>query len=73
MLRNRREQAATGRPMPQINEEYGYEDACPNPGGQARQWPARTADTRRRLAWEITMAGTYQSTGERADIEGMRG
>ena len=73
MLRNRREQAATGRPMPQINEEYGYEDHYPYPWGQARKWPARTADTRRRLAWEMAMAGTYQTTGERADIEGMGG
>jgi hypothetical protein len=24
-------------------------------------------DTRRRLAWEMTMAGCYQTTGERAD------
>lgn len=68
MLNNRREQQNTaGRPMPQINEEYGYEDHYPYPWGQARLWPARTADTRRRLAWEITMAGCYQTTGERAN------
>jgi hypothetical protein len=67
MLNNRREQAATGRPMPQINEEYGYEDHYPYPWGEARLWPARTADNRRRLAWEMTMAGGYQTTGERAN------
>jgi len=67
MLNNRREQAAAGRPMPQINEEYGYEDHYPYPWGQARLWPARTADNRRRLAWEMTLAGGYQTTGERAN------
>jgi hypothetical protein len=67
MLKNRREQAATGRAMPQINEEYGYEDHYPFPWGEKRLWPTRTADTRRRLAWEITMAGCYQTTGERAN------
>jgi len=67
MLNNGREQAATGRPMPQVNEEYGYEDHYPFPWGQARLWPARTADNRRRLAWEITLAGGYQTTGERAN------
>ncbi len=73
MLKNRREQTETGRPMPQVNEEYGYEDHYPFPWGEARKWPARTADTRRRLAWEMTMAGTYQTTGERADIAGLGG
>ncbi len=73
MLRNRREQTATGRPLPVINEEYGYEDHYPFPWGQARRWPARTADSRRRLAWEIAMAGGYQTTGERADIPGYGG
>jgi hypothetical protein len=67
MLKNRRDQAATGRPMPQVNEEYGYEDHYPFPWGEKRLWPARTADTRRRLAWEMTMAGCYQTTGERAN------
>jgi len=67
MLKNRREQSAAGRPMPQVNEEYGYEDHYPYPWGEKRVWPARIADTRRRLAWEMTMAGCYQTTGERAD------
>ncbi len=68
MLRNREQQAATGRVMPQINEEYGYEDHYPFPWGEARLWPARTADNRRRLAWLMTMAGGYQTTGERANV-----
>ncbi|HYG36711.1 MAG TPA: putative collagen-binding domain-containing protein, partial [Clostridia bacterium] len=67
MLKNRRDQAATGRPMPQINEEYGYEDHYPYPWGEKRLWPARIGDNRRRLAWEMTMAGCYQTTGERAN------
>ena len=62
----RDKQEQTGRIMPQINEEYGYEDHYPRWGG-ARKWPARTADNRRRLAWEMVMAGGYQTTGERAD------
>lgn len=64
MLQNRREQDATGRPMPQVNEEYGYEDHYPQGWGGARVAPARNADNRRRLAWEMTMAGGYQTTGE---------
>jgi hypothetical protein len=67
MLKNRREQMATGRPMPQVNEEYGYEDHYPFPWGEKRLWPARIADNRRRLAWEMCMAGCYQTTGERAN------
>jgi hypothetical protein len=67
MLNNRREQEACGRPMPQVNEEYGYEDHYPYPWGEKRVWPARIADNRRRLAWEMYMAGCYQTTGERAN------
>ncbi|MDO8539891.1 MAG: DUF5060 domain-containing protein [Opitutaceae bacterium] len=67
MLKNRREQAAAGRPMPQVNEEYGYEDHYPFPWGEKRLWPARIADNRRQLAWEMSMAGCYQTTGERAN------
>jgi hypothetical protein len=67
MLRNREEQLKTGRLMPQINEEYGYEDHYPTGWGGNRRPPSRNADSRRRLAWEITMAGCYQTTGERAD------
>jgi len=66
MLKNRQEQARTGRPIPQVNEEYGYEDHYPTWGGN-RKSPARSADNRRRLAWGMYMAGCYQTTGERAD------
>jgi len=67
MLRNREEQAAMGRAMPQVNEEYGYEDHYPIGWGESRTFPARSADNRRRLAWSIVMAGGYQTTGERAN------
>lgn len=67
MLENRRQQQATGRPMPQVNEEYGYEDHYPTKWGGNRRPPARSADNRRRLAWGMYMAGGYQTTGERAD------
>jgi hypothetical protein len=73
-LRKARELAdKAGRPMPQINEEYGYEDHYPGPWGGGRKKPARSADNRRRLAWEMSMAGGYQTTGERADEPGMGG
>jgi hypothetical protein len=68
MLRNREEQKKEGRPMPQANEEFGYEDHYPYPWGEARKAPARAAGTRRRIAWEIGMAGCYATTGERADM-----
>lgn len=72
MLKHRQEQAAVGRPMPQINEEYGYEDSYPGPWGGGKVAPARNADSRRRLAWEMTMAGGYQTTGESA-VNGLGG
>jgi hypothetical protein len=63
MLAKRREQAALGRIIPQTNEEYGYEDHYPlwamGPGSE-------TADVLRRTAWDIVMAGGYQTTGESA-------
>ena len=64
MLAQRREQSALGRIIPQVNEEYGYEDHYPTwspnyPDGQS-------ADANRRAAWEIYMAGCYQTTGETA-------
>ena len=64
MLDQRKAQIATGRIIPQTNEEYGYEDHYPHwspsyPGGQS-------ADADRRVAWEIAMAGGYQTTGETA-------
>jgi hypothetical protein len=61
MLSERVKQAATGRVIPQVNEEYGYEDLWEKTPGQ------RAADTRRRCAWEIAMAGCYQTTGETAN------
>jgi hypothetical protein len=73
LLKNRRDQWATGRLMPQVNEEYGYEDHYPYPWGDKRVWPARIAENRRKLAWEMTMAGGYQTTGERANIAGQGG
>lgn len=69
MLKNREMQAETGRPIPQINEEYGYEDHYPQGWGEGRVSPARSAGNRRRLAWEMYFAGGYQTTGERADTE----
>lgn len=69
MLQKRRQQADTGRPMPQVNEEYGYEDHYP-PWGGGKLPPARSPDNRRRLAWGMVMAGGYQTTGERATPAG---
>ncbi|HEX7899509.1 MAG TPA: DUF5060 domain-containing protein [Planctomycetota bacterium] len=62
MLQARRAQAAGGRIMPQVNEEYGFEDHYPAGGRRA---PARDAESRRRIAWGIAMAGGHQTTGER--------
>ncbi len=63
MLAKRREQERLGRIIPQTNEEYGYEDHYPlwseGPGSES-------ADTLRRMAWEIVMAGGYQTAGETA-------
>jgi len=67
LRKHRDEQSRAGRIMPQVNEEYGYEDHYPVGWGGNRKAPARSADTRRRLAWEMYMAGCYQTTGERAD------
>jgi hypothetical protein len=63
MLDRRKRQEASGRIIPQTNEEYGYEDHYPlwakGPGSDS-------ADTLRRTAWDISMAGAYQTTGESA-------
>ncbi len=67
MLKRRNAQIALGRPLPQINEEYGYEDHYPVKWGGNRRPPSRSADNRRRMAWQISMAGAYQTTGERAN------
>ena len=53
-------QEKTGYIIPQINEEYGYEDLWEKYPGH------RAAETRRKNAWEIYMAGCYQTTGESA-------
>lgn len=67
MMRNREQQSKLGRIIPQVNEEYGYEDHYPQGWGENRKAPARSAENRARLAWEIYLAGGYQTTGERAD------
>jgi hypothetical protein len=64
MVEQRKKQESLGRIIPQTNEEYGYEDHYPHwspvfPDGAS-------ADANRRAAWEISMAGTYQTTGETA-------
>src|SRR3712207_7939065 len=53
MLRRRQMQAATGRPIPQINEEYGYEDHYPVKRGGNRRLPARSADSRDRKSTRL--------------------
>ena len=60
MLGQRAEQEKTGYIIPQINEEYGYEDLWEKYPGQ------RAAETRRKDAWEVYMAGCYQTAGESA-------
>jgi hypothetical protein len=65
MLQRRQMQVRSGIMKPVINEEYGYEDHYPAWGG-GKVAPGRSADNRRRLAWEIVMAGCYQTTGEYA-------
>jgi hypothetical protein len=60
MLESRELQKKAGRIIPQTNEEYGYEDHYPNwalPGSDS-------ADALRRTAWDIVMAGGYQTAGE---------
>ena len=64
MLSQRKLQAATGRIIPQTDEEYGYEDHYPR---WSPSYPdGASADANRRAAWEMAMAGTYQTTGETA-------
>jgi hypothetical protein len=62
MLESREIQKKAGRTIPQTNEEYGYEDHYP-------EWAAAgsdSADVLRRTAWDIYMAGGYQTAGESA-------
>lgn len=57
-LERRAAQEQGSRLVPQVIEEYGYEDLWENAPGM------RSQDTRRRVAWEIAMAGCYSTTGE---------
>jgi hypothetical protein len=62
ILDQRKKQIETGHIIPQTNEEYGYEDHYPlwsKPGSES-------ADVLRRTAWDIYMAGGYQTAGETA-------
>ena len=63
MLAQRKQQEALGRTIPQTNEEYGYEDHYPL---WSQGLGSESADTLRRTAWEIVMAGGYQTSGETA-------
>jgi hypothetical protein len=63
MLDQRKRQHSLGRIIPQTNEEYGYEDHYPM---WAKGLGSESADTLRRTAWEIVMAGAYQTSGETA-------
>jgi hypothetical protein len=60
VIAQREQQAESGRIVPQVIEEYGYEDLWENYPGH------RDLDSRRRCAWEIYFAGGYQTTGESA-------
>lgn len=61
MLESRKLQEKAGRIIPQTNEEYGYEDHYPL---WAPPPPGDSADVLRRTAWDIAMAGGYQTSGE---------
>ncbi len=63
MLAERKKQERLGRIIPQTNEEYGYEDHYPL---WSKGLGSDSADALRRTAWEIVMAGGYQTTGETA-------
>ena len=63
MLSEREKQKQLGRIIPQTNEEYGYEDHYPL---WAEGEGSESADVLRRTAWDIVMAGGYQTTGESA-------
>jgi hypothetical protein len=64
MVAQRQRQEKLGRIIPQTDEEYGYEDHYPR---WSPSYPdGASADANRRAAWEISMAGAYQTTGETA-------
>ena len=58
----RKLQERAGRIIPQTNEEYGYEDHYPHVGKAGIGFRRRL----RRTAWDIVMAGGYQTAGESA-------
>jgi hypothetical protein len=66
MLESRKLQEAAGRIIPQTNEEYGYEDHYPGWGSEGIAPGSDSADVLRRTAWDIYMAGGYQTAGESA-------
>lgn len=69
MMNNRRLQESSGKLMPQINEEYGYEGHYPVWGCGAvatKEKNFREGKYRSQLAWEMYMTGSYQTTGETA-------
>ena len=63
MLAERKKQEALGRVIPQTNEEHGYKDHYPL---WAKGLESDSADSMRRSAWEIVMAGGHQTMGETA-------
>jgi hypothetical protein len=71
MMNARKLQAETGRILPTINEEYGYEGhysvwGCGATAGKDKP-DGRSALNRSQLAWEMCMTGSYQTTGETAE------
>jgi Protein of unknown function (DUF4038)/Domain of unknown function (DUF5060) len=67
----KQKQSETGRILPHINEEYGYEGhysvwGCGASAGKEKP-DGRNALNRSQLAWEICMTGSYQTTGETAE------
>ncbi len=56
--------AAMPRPIPVVNEEFGYEDHYPYPWGEGRLAPCRNPQDRARIAWGLAMAGCWATTGE---------
>jgi hypothetical protein len=68
MINYRKTQEASGIIKPQVDEEYGYEGHYPPWGcGTVKVAPGRSAENRVDLAWQMYMAGCYQTTGERAN------
>jgi hypothetical protein len=70
MMNSKKLQAETGRILPTVNEEYGYEGHYPPWGCGAtasKEKDGRSGLNRSQLAWEICMTGCYQTTGETAE------